>query len=331
MSQFSLPAGSRLLIEATLSPLQGGRFQPTGFPDVGHATYTLPDGTEQLLVESAQSVANRLESVCWDEERQAPVEALTGMSYVRVNDEAGALMTASMLEAHRLNSVYIENTDWFEILTKAIGFDEKKPYSKDRLAKALAKYDVGCLLHGIFLESIAGVLRIPRALSGFVEASRVGVVQSGGVKNDRVSASKDEEQGRTAKDGFGNVPFHRTEFVAESIRAYFNLDLQQIRSYRLGAEVNEFLYALSLYKIHKFLESGLRLRTACDLGVVENGVVVKSGNVSALPALQEVVDAIPGLIVAAARSASFEVSTAVFIEKQEKKEKGKKPKAGAPA
>ncbi|WP_201789144.1 type I-U CRISPR-associated protein Cas7 [Scytonema hofmannii] len=54
---------SRLLIEAELIPLQGTRFQPTGFPDLDAATYTLPgkEKTEMLLVESAQSVANRLE------------------------------------------------------------------------------------------------------------------------------------------------------------------------------------------------------------------------------------------------------------------------------
>jgi CRISPR-associated protein Csb1 len=57
----------RLLLEAELRPLQGDRFQPTGFADLGPARYQLPDGTEMLLVESAQSVANRLEAVCWDE------------------------------------------------------------------------------------------------------------------------------------------------------------------------------------------------------------------------------------------------------------------------
>ena len=51
----------RVLLEADLVPMQGQRFQPTGFADLGAAVYTLPDGTRMLLVESAQSMANRLE------------------------------------------------------------------------------------------------------------------------------------------------------------------------------------------------------------------------------------------------------------------------------
>lgn len=332
MSHFVLPEGPRLLIEATLAPLQGGRFQPTGFPDVGAATYTLPDGTEQMLVESAQSVANRLEAVCWDEATQQLVSALAGLSYVRVLGDNNELLTTSVQEAHRLNSVYIENTPWFAQLKEAIGFDEKKPFSRDKFTAALAKFDVCCLLHGVFLESIAGVLRVPRALSGFIEASRVVVVQSGGVKNDRVAAGKDEEQGRTAKEGFGNVPFHRSEFVADRICAYFNVDLNQIRSYRLGNEINALLYALAVYKIHKFLESGLRLRTACDLGVVD--IAIKSNNVKELPSLASLEAALPSLIADASAKAHFETTTTVFAvgEKAAKPEKkGGKAKAGAPA
>ena len=61
-----LKTAPRLLLKATLQPLQGTRFQPTGFPDLGAATYDGPDGKKMLLVESAQSMANRLEAVCWD-------------------------------------------------------------------------------------------------------------------------------------------------------------------------------------------------------------------------------------------------------------------------
>ena len=58
----------RLLLKATLKPLQGTRFQPTGFPDLGAAQYEALDdhcrAKQMLLVESAQSMANRLEAAC---------------------------------------------------------------------------------------------------------------------------------------------------------------------------------------------------------------------------------------------------------------------------
>ena len=54
----------RLLLEARLKPVQGDRLQPTGFADLGAAVYERPDGKRMLLVESAQSVANRLEHAC---------------------------------------------------------------------------------------------------------------------------------------------------------------------------------------------------------------------------------------------------------------------------
>jgi len=57
---------SRMLMDAEFAPVQGDRFQPTGFADLGAATYTLPDGTRMLLVESAQSMANRLEATLLD-------------------------------------------------------------------------------------------------------------------------------------------------------------------------------------------------------------------------------------------------------------------------
>ena len=104
----------RLLIEVPLKPIQGSRFQPTGFPDLGAATFTgvrynengEAEEYEALLVESAQSMANRLEEVCWDEAAVDVVEPLKGLPYVRVMQD-GQLLTTSILESHRLNSPYI--------------------------------------------------------------------------------------------------------------------------------------------------------------------------------------------------------------------------------
>ena len=98
----------RLLLEARLRPIQGTRFQPTGFPNLGHAVYESPNGTGQtVLVESAQSMANRLETVCWDEVQDDWMEPLRGLPVIQVLDKDGKHLTNSLIEAHRLNSPYI--------------------------------------------------------------------------------------------------------------------------------------------------------------------------------------------------------------------------------
>src|SRR5574337_1639046 len=96
----------RLLMEARLKPLQGHRFQPTGFADLGPARYTLPDGTAMLLVESVQSVANRMELACCQEDRRTLLSELNGLAHV-VSKSNGEVLTASYLEAHRLSSPYL--------------------------------------------------------------------------------------------------------------------------------------------------------------------------------------------------------------------------------
>jgi CRISPR-associated protein Csb1 len=79
-----LKSESRLLFSVELRPVQGDRFQPTGFPSLGAATYQTRHGAK-LLVESVQSMANRLESTCWDFEHNRPVPALAGISHITVN------------------------------------------------------------------------------------------------------------------------------------------------------------------------------------------------------------------------------------------------------
>lgn len=263
----------RLLIEAQLKPLQGSRFQPTGFPDLGPARYTAPDGVEMLLVESAQSVANRMEMACWDEAKHELIAELKGLPYIQIYDKQGNMVSNSVLEAHRINSEYImknckmakrENgkltktdEEFNSKFADEIDYKKDGMVSWDKFRKALLKYDINSLIHGCFLEEIGGRLRIARLLSGFIEASNVNVVESGGVKNNIVQPE--------LKGGEGNVPFPRTEFSAEKITAYFNVDLALLRSYGLDEEAEQLFIALSLFKIRRFLSTGLRLRTACDL------------------------------------------------------------------
>ena len=285
----------RLLVEAILRPLQGSRFQPTGFPNLGHAVYESPDGTGQtVLVESAQSMANRLETVCWDDVAEDWVEPLRGLPVVQVLDENEKPLTNSLIEAHRLNSPYIlegKDRTVVDMLKERLARFEQGRVDLRELARVLLEFDTNALLHGVFLakkELAGGRLRLPRSLSAFVEAEGARRAVSGGVKNDAV-----DPKGDTAK-GFGNVPFARDEWTAKNIVAYFNVDLQQIRAYGLGGDVERLLVLLALFKIRRFLREGLRLRTACDLEAVEVSTTRPAD--FKLPQLPEIEAELPELI-----------------------------------
>jgi CRISPR-associated protein Csb1 len=265
---------SRLLLTVPLRPVQGDRFQPTGFPSLGAATYQTREGPK-VLVESAQSMANRLETTCWDAAQNKPVEALSGISHVTVTRK-GAFLTDSMLEAHRINSPYLlegKDRKFFDNLKAELGGLEEGPIDRKKLAEVLFKYDVGSLIHGVFLakkDLAGGRLRVARALAAFIEASGAAVAASGGVKNDHVNPSGD------TKSGFGNVPFSRDEYVAERIDCHINLDLAQIRGYGLDPKVQKLLILLALYRLRKLLDGDLRLRTACDLEPLDRDNLVAS-------------------------------------------------------
>lgn len=286
----------RLLMKAQLAPVQGTRFQPTGFADLGAATYTLPDKdrTSMLLLESPQSVANRLEAVCWDTLAGDLVEPLRGLPYIRVHHE-GRILTNSILEAHRINSPYIlegVNRSFFEQLKSKLDFVSFGPVDLQQVARVIMQYDPNAVLHGVFLakkELAGGRIRLQRLLSGFIEATDVRPVESGGVKNDRVNPAGDTKQ------GYGNVPFHRTEYVAREITAYFNLDLATLRGYDLGAASEELLITLAIWKAQRFLQTGLRLRTACDLQLVGDLQVTHPSGIT-LPDKAELAAALPRLI-----------------------------------
>jgi CRISPR-associated protein Csb1 len=309
---------SRLLIEVPLRPVQGTRFQPTGFPNLGAAVYSHPDGAGQVvLVESAQSMANRLEAVCWDEVADDWVAPLKGLPVVKVVDKDGRPLTNSLLEAHRLNSPYIlegRDTTVLAMLKERLASMEEGRVDLRELARVLLEFDANALLHGVFLakkELAGGRLRLPRALSAFVEAGDAKIAASGGVKNDTVNPSGD-----TAK-GFGNVPFARDEYTSATITAFFNLDLRQIRAFGLGQEVGDLLIALALFKIHRFLIDGLRLRTACDLEPVGEPQVKRPG-AFALPPLEDLDAALPGLIEAVGAQGLFGADRVLTVTYEKK-------------
>ena len=116
----ALRGDSPLVLVARLEPVGGlDRFQPAGFPEVGHRIYPAPRGdgrVEQVcIVDSAASMANHLESVCLRGPHDYElVEDLQGMPYVRCVTgglDGGRVATpevvvTSLTEGHRIASTY---------------------------------------------------------------------------------------------------------------------------------------------------------------------------------------------------------------------------------
>jgi CRISPR-associated protein Csb1 len=132
----------KLLLSVPLKPVQGHRVQPTGFPDLGAATFQANDAP-CLLVESAQSMANRLEATAWDPATNELQACLKGLSYVRV-ERGGEYLTSSITEAHRLNSPYIlegKDRSFVEQITDSLGAVAEGPINRKQLAETLLRYD----------------------------------------------------------------------------------------------------------------------------------------------------------------------------------------------
>ena len=134
----------RLLFTVELEPVygRGHRFQPTGFADLGAAIYQRPepDGAPMCLVESAQSIANHLESTCVEGASVRLIPELEGLPYVLVKLEgASDIETSSLVEAHRLNSPFIiGNPQFRDSFSDRSGYARGRPLDWKKIA-------AGCL------------------------------------------------------------------------------------------------------------------------------------------------------------------------------------------
>lgn len=272
----------RSVYRIPLTPVLGSRFQPTGFPDLGPATFQKPtaDGwVEALHVESPQSMANRLELTTWDVAREDQRSEVAGLPYVRVVDPAGSFLTSSRLEAHRLASAYVmdgnvNGVTGREFLPGVLGLAKDQAVDHRDLARAICALDPLSLIHGVFFAQKAWPWqpKIARAITCFIDAEDVRNAVSGGVKTDSVNP-RTQGESKGSAEGYGMVPHQRLEFTARTITAYVAVDHDQIRSYGLGSSGTELLEALVAFELSNLFRGGpLRLRTACDLEVVEGAV-----------------------------------------------------------
>lgn len=274
----------RTMFEIPLRPVQGTRFQPTGFPDLGPALFQRPfkhaDGTtgwhDALLVESAQSMANHLEAVGWDVADNRPLPILRGLPWVEVvAPDDGRFLTSSRLESHRLAASFIKDSlldgvSMKDAIRERLGLKDNTPLAPHAIAAAVFALDPLCLLHGVFFAENAkvwpGQPKIARAITAVVEAHDVKRAESGGVKRDAVAHSKGE--GQDATGGYGSIPFGRTEWTAAEIVLFAAIDDAQLAAYGLSEQATALLSTVAKWEIRSTIDNGLRLRTACDLEAV---------------------------------------------------------------
>ena len=294
------PAGvlageSPLVLTATLEPIVGDRFQPAGFPEIGHVIYKAPrkDGSTEnvCIVDSTASMANHLETVCQRGAHDLDlVDDLGGMPYIRcVTGDLvdGKLPSAqretivtSLTEGHRIASSYFldgaalksdgaTGDAKFEadLITKfgiaLPGSSKAHPPPEKWWAvfKSIFEIDPNSLVHGVLFPQWQ--IKIPRALTAHLEAFGAGRVDRSGVKFDRL--------GKTTS---GQPIFAVDDATAETIRATFVIDVSLIRSFGrrkgettlgLSEKQQEFLVALALWKVQKLIGSPFRFRSGCHL------------------------------------------------------------------
>jgi CRISPR-associated protein Csb1 len=295
-----LSGESPCVLTAVLVPVAGlDRFQPAGFPEVGHVIYKAPrdnGGVEHVcIVDSAASMANHLESVCMRGAHDYELASkLNGMPHLRCvtdpeqsgeepqDESSREVVVTSLTEGHRIASTYFlsgkrlqngkpadpqfedELASEFGIVLKG-GKKAHPPAEKWwQVFKTIFKYDPNALVHGVLFPQWQ--IKISRVLTAHLEAFGAARVDRSGVKFDRL--------GKTTS---GQPIFAVDDATAREIRATFVLDVALLRSFGrqhgeqtlgLAEDQKEFLAALALWKIRALLSSPFRFRSGCHLQLV---------------------------------------------------------------
>ena len=284
----------RLTLHANLKPASGlDRFQPAGFPEIGHVIYDAPrpdDSVQKVcIVDSAASMANHLETVCLASEYSLELaEELRGMPYVECRTDDGwpnvsdkgprRLVVTTLSEGHRLASTYFlggtlvvngepNSRKFSDVLREQFDIADlgKKshplPEQWWNVFSTIFRYDPNSLVHGVLFPAMQ--IKLPRMMTAHLEAFDASRVRSSGVKFDRL--------GKTSS---GQPIFSVDEETANEIVATFVIDMALLRSFGranhgLNDAQKEFLLALALWKIERILRGPFRYRTNCDLELDE--------------------------------------------------------------
>ncbi len=286
----------RLTLHASLRPASGlDRFQPAGFPEIGHVIYDAPRPDHHVqkvcIVDSAASMANHLESVCLASEHSLELASeLAGMPYVECRTDAGwpkvsadgegpkQLVVTTLSEGHRLASTYfldgrvVEDgkpggRKFGDVLREEFRIaplgkkSHPLPEQWWTVFKTIFRYDPSSLVHGVLFPAMG--IKLPRMLTAHLEAFGASRIRSSGVKFDKL--------GKTSS---GQPIFSVDEETASEIVATFVVDLALLRSFGRGDRglsdrQKELLLAFALWKIERLLRGPFRYRTNCDLELHE--------------------------------------------------------------
>ncbi len=286
---------SRLIIQAKLAPVAGKtRFQPAGFPEIGHVIYSTPDNRKVCIVDSAASMANHLETVCVQGFDLSLVGELNGLPYVQcvTGNKKDEVVVTSLSEGHRLASDYflkgnrlvnntIEDKKFGDVLRddefKLRNLDKKThplPAQWWNVFSSIFRHDPNSLVHGILFPAMG--IKLPRVLTATLDAYGADRVATSGVKFDKLG-----------KTNSGQPIFAKDEETASEIRATFIIDLSLIRSFGRGNNglndaQKQLVLGLALWKIGKLLGSSFRFRSECDLELSNIEISGKNSQISAL-------------------------------------------------
>jgi CRISPR-associated protein Csb1 len=278
----------RLIVKAQFESLLP-TVQPAGFKDVGAGTFKNPKtGGLSVVVHSPQATANSLEAVTWDSVSNGLTSALKGLPYVEIIDHDGIYRASTHTLPHRLASGYLLKHKDSKEFSQQLQADFKSLGE----AATVFKYCPNSLVHGVFFSHLGdGRVKMARALSASVTAHGCERVNVGGASHDPIVSSgtqldlKSFEGSGSNKGsalGIGNLPYYQEAFVASLIEGIFIIDLAQIQSLGLPEKASELLKTLAEYKVAKLLLRPWRIRSGCDLELLE--ISVKLREVSVLEA-----------------------------------------------
>jgi len=308
-----------LIVTAKLAPVADlDRFQPAGFPEVGHVIYKAPrkDGRVEdvCIIDSPASMANHLETVCCQSATDPALHTdLEGLPYVecvtdRDDGKRDRVVCTTLTEGHRIASDY-----FLDGLLDAVWKEEKQEGKKKkieahwegeafrtRLRREFGLQEVEkdkryflypdnwwTIYRTIFRYDPNSLLHGVLFAKEQIKISRILTAHLEAIGAARVGRSgvKFDRLGKTTS---GQPIFNVDEETAREIRATFIVDLAMLRSYGrgelgLGTPGKRLLLDLAIWKIGRLLEQPFRYRTQCYLKCESVSLIAGKQAAMALP------------------------------------------------